>query len=407
MKKALALILTLAMVLSMAACGGQEQTTAAPTQPQTTAAPTEAPTTKAPDTTEAPTTEAPTTEAPTTEAPTTEAPTEPETTEAPEPPAEPQVVKTLYVLNSAEGDTAVYDLLKGWNFGKFAEDNFWFDTKAEKAYIVSYSDGYAGEFDYEMLKKQIISVDTPEALQDSFPNAVIFGPDMDTNTLPWKMGTVICGPEAILFGKKKAWNAEELFNDKLGGLEDITMVEADSYDFICADGYSEEIDKENLANVEIFFNEDKTRMDATSIAYAGYSLENIKYIVPHGVDPENLPEVEDGKVYKITVFNTAAKVGYDAEAKKAFPLEDDSALFLVPDDATQEAGLAVSDLLEKLGITDVKAINVVCADGYAEEIDAEDIKDVFFFHLEDRIDATSIAYPGYTLNNAVKIEIVK
>ena len=162
-------------------------------------------------------------------------------------------------------------------------------------------------------------------------------------------------------------------------------------------------------------------MDATSIAYAGYALENIKYIVPHGVDPENLPEVEDGKVYKITVFNTAAKVGYDAEAKKAFPLEDDSALFLVPDDATQEAGLAVSDLLEKLGITDVKAINVVCADGYAEEIDAvkgqlegglagidaEDIKDVFFFHLEDRIDATSIAYPGYTLNNAVKIEIVK
>ena len=89
MKKALALLLSLAMVMGMAACGNQKESTPATTEPVSTAAPTtvapstEAPTTEAP-TTEAPTTEAPTTEAPTTEAPTTEAPTtEAPTTETP------------------------------------------------------------------------------------------------------------------------------------------------------------------------------------------------------------------------------------------------------------------------------------------------------------------------------------
>lgn len=63
MKKALALLLSLAMVMGMAACGNQKESTPAETeQPASTAAPT----------TVAPSTEAPTTEAPTTEAPTTE-----------------------------------------------------------------------------------------------------------------------------------------------------------------------------------------------------------------------------------------------------------------------------------------------------------------------------------------------
>ena len=76
MKKLLALVLSLAMIVSLAACGNEPAvTTAEETTPAatTTEAPTEAPTTEAP--TQAPT-EAPTTEAPT-EPPTTEAPTEP------------------------------------------------------------------------------------------------------------------------------------------------------------------------------------------------------------------------------------------------------------------------------------------------------------------------------------------
>ena len=83
MKKIMALLLAILMLIPIiASCGGNDETTT--TEIPTTEAPTtEAPTTEAP-TTEIPTTEAPTTETPTTEAPTTEAPTtEAPTTEAP------------------------------------------------------------------------------------------------------------------------------------------------------------------------------------------------------------------------------------------------------------------------------------------------------------------------------------
>ena len=73
MKKIIAILLSILMIVSLfASCGGNNETTT--TEIPTTEAPTtEAPTTEAP-TTEAPTTEEPTTEAPTTEAPTTEVP---------------------------------------------------------------------------------------------------------------------------------------------------------------------------------------------------------------------------------------------------------------------------------------------------------------------------------------------
>lgn len=470
MKKALALILTLAMLLSLAACGGQKETTAAPTE--------------APKTTEAPATTVP----PTTAEPTTEAPTEPAA----------QVVKTVYVMNSVLADLPTYDdplevrfnpnWIHGWNVGNFAAEHFWFTPDDEQqVYVISYSDGYiyAGDLPYKTFKDQLIGLDIPAELQESFPNAIVFGPDMPKDDLPWKMGVVVCGPEAVILGKKKAWNAEELFNDKLGGADEVAkMVEADSYDFVCADGYAEEIAKEDLADVEIFFTEDGSRMDATSIAFPEYTLQDILYIVPHGVEKDKLPEtVEDGIVYKITVFNTAVKetetdmiyphggsaqVGYKAEEVVAalkiggaigdvttisrgdsapvtctadeflaryIVLNDskdrgpytvgqnqdkgnvtqnvvlfdmgDYAMVYVPDDATKEAGLGIADILEKLGLADAKAVNVVCSDGYSEEIEAADFADAGIFHNDDRIDATSIAFPQYTLENAVKIEILK
>ena len=65
MKKLLAFVLSMVMVISLAACGSKQETTPVPTTP--------APTTPAP-TTPAPTTPAPTTPAPTTPVPTTEEP---------------------------------------------------------------------------------------------------------------------------------------------------------------------------------------------------------------------------------------------------------------------------------------------------------------------------------------------
>ena len=473
MKKALALILTLAMVLSLAACGSPKETTAAPTEP--------------PKTTEAPTTEAPTTAAPTTEAPT-------------EPPLE--VAKTIYVMNGALEGLPTYDdplevrfnpnWIHGWNVGGFTAEHFWFNiADDEPVYVISYSDGYtyAKDLPFKTFKDQLIATNIPQELQESFPNAIVFGPDMGKDDLPWKMGVVVVGPEAILLGKKKAWNAEELFFDKIGGADEVAkMAEADSYDFICADGYSEEIARADLADVEIFFTEDGSRMDATSIAYKdkGYTLTDIQYIVPHGVTKEaaeNAGGYALKTVYKITVFNTAVKgsepdmiyphggsaqTGYKAEEVLAalgiggsigdvttisigdsapvtctadeflaryIVLNDskdrgpytvgrnqdkgnvtlnvvlfdmgDVAVVYVPENTTKEAGLGISDILEKLGITDAKAINVVCEDGYSEEIEAADFAAAAIFYNGDRIDATSIAYPQYTLENAAKIEILK
>ena len=66
MKKISAVLLALVMILGLAACGSQKETTPAPTEPTTTAAPetTKAPETTAPETTNAPETTAPETTVP-------------------------------------------------------------------------------------------------------------------------------------------------------------------------------------------------------------------------------------------------------------------------------------------------------------------------------------------------------
>ena len=60
----------------------------------------------------------------------------------------------------------------------------------------------------------------------------------------------------------------------------IGMVEAKAYKFTCADGWAEEIDAEDLANVKIFINAAGDGVDATSIAYPDYTLMNILEITP-------------------------------------------------------------------------------------------------------------------------------
>ena len=91
MKKFLSVLLAVAMILALAACGKKEETTEAPTEapnttaaPQTTEAPTEKPTEKETETTPAPTLPPETTQAPTEPEPTTPEATTPEVTE-PEP----------------------------------------------------------------------------------------------------------------------------------------------------------------------------------------------------------------------------------------------------------------------------------------------------------------------------------
>ena len=468
MKKLLAMCLALAMVLSLAACGGTPATT-------TTAAPE---TTQAPETTKAPETTAPeTTQAPET----TEAPT---TTEAPE----PTVVASILVMNPLlEGLEEVTDpnatrynayWLKGYAMKDIVENNFWFDLADDTILsAVSYVDMYAAEFgELSVMKEQGLCLDVPEGLQKNYHEGLMFGTEIKKDNTPYNLGWLVAGPEAILLVNEDGYKASDLF-------EDLNMAEADSYDFICADGWSEEIAKEDLENVDIFFNEDRT--DATSILYPDYTLTDILYIVPHGVEEDKTADVEvaEDTVYKITVANTAVKdlddsltgpfggtvqtgfrvsdilkaaglenanvdvqaVSLGDSATTTIPFDQFTERFIIPNDSkdrgaytvgtnqdygvvtlncgcyvlgetillyvpesyTAEAGLPLTDVLAKLGITDCTALNVVCADGWSEEIDNEDLEGICIFHTESGIDTNSVAYPDYTLQNAVKIEIVK
>ncbi len=462
MKKLLAMFLALAMVLSLAACGEKP-------------APSTEATTKAPETTEAPTTAPETTEAPTTEAPTTAAP-------------EPVVIASIQVMNPLlEGLEEVKDpnatrynayWLTGYAMKDIVEKNFWFDV-ADDAVLsaVSYVDMYAAEFgDLATMKEQGLCLNVPEGLQKNYHEGLMFGTGIKKDNTPYNLGWLVVGPEAIVLVNEDGYAATDLF-------EDLKMAEADSYDFVCADGYAEEIAKEDLADVEIFFNEGRT--DATSIAYPDYTLQNILYVVPHGVEKDKTADVEvaEGTVYKITVANTAvteleenfvgpfggtvqtgfrvsdilkaaelenAKVDVQAislgdSATTTIPFDQfverfivpvdskdrgaytvgtnqeygavtincgcyvlgENILLYVPESYTNEAGLPLADVLAKVGITECTAVNVICADGYSETIEAADLKGVCIFHNDGRIDTNSVAYPDYTLQDAVKIEVVK
>ena len=478
MKKLLTLILALAMVLSLAACGGN----ATPAQAPTTKA-TEAPTTKA---TEAPTTAEATTEAPTEAPTTTEAsPTTEVPTEAPTEPA-PEVTHKIQVLNPIlEGLEAVNDSMltryntywmMGWQMADVASEYYWFGISADTMVkVASYVDGYGIELDYASFMEQTLVLEVAEGIAANYPEGMLAGPGIDKSVFPYNVGYIICGPEAIILTPAEGYVAKYLF-------EDLAMVEADAYDFVCADGYTETIDKEDLEEVKIFFNEN--RVDATSIAYPTYSLQNILYILPEGVnrDAAESYETKEGTVYKITVANTAmggqeadtktflggsVQTGYavpdilkaagidsketvravsagdasttemtmeaflnkyivpnDSKDRGAYTVGPEQQygdvtisvgcyamgkdiLFYVPDWATQEAGVSLKDMLEKLEINDYTAVNVICSDGYSELIEAADLESVYIFHLDGRIDTNSVAYPTYTLQNAVVIEILK
>ena len=400
----------------------------------------------------------------------------------------PVVIASIQVMNPLlEGLEEVKDpnatrynayWLTGYAMKDLVEKNFWFDV-ADDAVLsaVSYVDMYAAEFgDLATMKEQGLCLNVPEGLQKNYHEGLMFGTGIKKDNTPYNLGWLVVGPEAIVLVNEDGYAATDLF-------EDLKMAEADSYDFVCADGYAEEIAKEDLADVEIFFNEGRT--DATSIAYPDYTLQNILYVVPHGVEKDKTADVEvaEGTVYKITVANTAVKdleenfvgpfggtvqTGFRvSDILKAAELENakvdvqavslgDSAtttipfdqfverfivpvdskdrgaytvgtnqeygavtincgcyvlgeniLLYVPESYTNEAGLPLADVLAKVGITECTAVNVICADGYSETIEAADLEGVCIFHNDGRIDTNSVAYPKDSLRDAVKIEVVK
>ena len=270
MKKWFAFLLAAAMVLSLAAC----QKEPAPTEPQTPA-PTEAPTV----------------------AP-TEKPTEPPTEAPTEPPKPLSDMARVIILNNAfEGldmSSQCYNAeayFPSYKLGELVEENFWFLPEDETTtFTTAYTDGYTGELDYKTFKGVFVAF--PKDLDGAYDYEIYTGKNFKKSWDVQYKGWVVIGPEAILFMQQDdPWEIPELFAE-------IGMVDAESYEFVCADGWSETITKEDLAECQIFWNKDGG-VDATSIAYPTYSLMNIQYIVPTGLTQES--ELPEEGIVKINV----------------------------------------------------------------------------------------------------------
>ena len=422
-------------------------------------------------------TEAPKEEPKPTEAPAPEPTAEPE----PEPEPEPEGLHKLVVLNTLVKDIETVKSedsrfnaywLPSYKLGEIFEKNFWFVPEANDIVAVTaYSDGYTddGTDSYETLCAKGVSFGFTDSKGGTYD--VFTGPTQKMNAMVQYMGYILTGHECALFVPEDGWeNVKELFDE-------IKMAPAESYDFICADDYKEEIAAADLDKVKIYFDE-KGTIDATSIAYPKYGLTSIRYIVPHGVTKESEPveginqivvmpnadgilDVEapellnyGGTLYaaypvaevlkKAGIETTTAKAisykdGYifdydiDTFMKVYFCLDtknkndaftcgkaqvrdqlckaagqyifDDAALVYVPGVEVMPDGYSVPDLFKAVGMVEAKAYKFTCADGWAEEIDAEDLANVKIFinAAGDGVDATSIAYPDNTLMNILEI----
>lgn len=435
-KRIIAALLALVMLLALAACGG------APAED-----------------TKAPETQAPETQAPTTEAALAE-------------------LGKIAIFNTAQADLAFTKdaearfnsvWMPAYAVADYVAANFWFvPTEETPVGVTSWQDGYTWEQTYATFANQFLSIEIDASMAENH-EVVVCGEGSGDEVHPWHVGWITVGAEAMLFMNKDGYVAQYLF-------EDIGMVAADEYDFVCADGWSETIHKDDLKDVNIFFNEETGTLDATSIAYAGYTLGNIKYIIPTGL--EQGAEAPAEGIAKINVFAngvadlTAVDAYYGGSTPEAFSvkellesvgmttgtsvtitsyLDDDpetidfenfaqryitldnskerqpytlgkvqpkseyvknagyfvidntNAILYVPETYVEGAGMALTDVLAFLGMENAKEVDLVCNDGYTETVTADKFAEVQLMHISGRLDATSVANPGYTLYNTLYI----
>ena len=388
---------------------------------------------------------------------------------------EAEGLKKLVVLNTlvkdmetVKGEETRFNAywLPSYKIGEIFEKNLWFVPEAnEIVTVVAYTDD--GTDSYETLCEKGLAFGFTDNKGNVYD--VFTGPTQKMNAMVQFMGYILSGHECALFIPEDGWeNVKELFDE-------IEMAPADSYDFICSDGWTEEIAADDLEKVQIYKSEGGT-IDATSILYAGYGLTSIQYIVPHGLTAESEPV--DGICHIVVMPNAvgvldeepAELMNYGGTVYAAYPVTDvlakaeielspvkaisykdgftfeydaelfeklficldtknkndaftcgkdqvrdqlckaagqyvfaDAALVYVPGVEVLPDGYAVEDLFKAVGMAEAKSYNFTCADGYTEEIFAEDLAKCKIFINDDRVDATSIAYPSYTLQDILSI----
>ena len=129
-------------------------------------------------------------------------------------------------------------------------------------------------------------------------------------------------------------------------------------------------------------------------------------------EPETIPYDNFAQRY-ITLDNskerqpyTLGKVQPKSEYVKNagyFVIDNTNAIIYVPETYVEGAGMALTDVLAFLGMENATSVDLVCADGYTENVPAEKFAEVTLMHISGRLDASSPANPGYTLYNTMYI----
>jgi hypothetical protein len=242
-KKILALLFAMVMVLSLFACTAKEAAEATEAPAEATEAPAEA------------------TEAPAEEA---EAPAEVPA----EAPAAAGVQRIIVWNNAIEGLTASdqprYEgALRSAYSIKDVCDKCGI-TVGEKANVIG-SDGYVGEeVGSELLMKYLTIVG------DNAP--VVVGEAQDPDWAVWEVAYINFGTDVIMTSYKDQISVKDVF-------EALGMAEAESYDFICTDEYTQNVAAADIADCYVSWVDG--RVDGVVPGIGDYTLYNLLYIQPH------------------------------------------------------------------------------------------------------------------------------
>lgn len=249
MKKTLALLFALVMVLSLFACTAQEPTEATEAAEEATEEVVEA------------------TEEPVEESAAAEEPAEEATVE--EPAATESVQRIIVWNNAIDGLTASDqpryegDLRSAYSIQE-VYDKCAIQGSEDTAVKVIGSDGYAGEETLSDILQKYLTLEGDNA-------PVVVGDAQDPDWAVWEVAYINFGTDAIMTSYKDKISVSDVFT-ALG------MVEAASYNFICTDEYTFNVAAEDIGDCYISWVED--RVDAEVPGIGDYTLYNILYIQP-------------------------------------------------------------------------------------------------------------------------------
>lgn len=133
----------------------------------------------------------------------------------------------------------------------------------------------------------------------------------------------------------------------------VGMVEAESYDFVCADGYAQNVIAADIPQCKIIHVED--RIDASVPGIGNYTLYNIYYIIPSGLTKEAIDPAAG--VQRIVVFEGAVIADELEESQQTRG-----------SDKLYDKCYSFAQLAEKsLWATPAEEITLVAIDGYESE----------------------------------------